>query len=159
MSSNALIQAAEKSQIKSDLPTLAVGDTVDVHVKIVEGDKTRTQVFNGVIIKIQGVGLNKRITVRRIVANEGVERQFPVHSPRVDKIEVKRHGDVRRAKLYYLRERVGKSRRLRDRRRGLEAVVGEAAPESSAGGGDAHASQAKSDTPKADKPKREKAKA
>jgi large subunit ribosomal protein L19 len=120
--SQELIRAVEKSQIKTDVPELSVGDTVDVHMRIVEGQKERIQIFNGVILKIQGQGISRSITVRRIVANEGVERTIPVNSPKVSKIEVKRHGHVRRAKLYYLRERVGKSRRLRDRQRGLGAA-------------------------------------
>jgi large subunit ribosomal protein L19 len=124
--SQALIHAVQKAQLKTDLPQLSVGDTVDVHVRIIEGAKERVQIFNGVVIKMQGAGLNRTMTVRRIVANEGVERTFPMHSPRIAKVEVKRHGDVRRAKLYYLRERVGKQRRLRDRRRGLgEAMAPE----------------------------------
>lgn len=123
--SNAIIQAVEAAQLKPDLPKLSVGDTVDVSVRIVEGSKERIQVFNGVILSISGEGITQMITVRRIVANEGVERTFPVHSPKVAKIEVVRHGHVRRSKLYYLRERVGKKRRLRDRRRGL-GYLGEA---------------------------------
>lgn len=121
--SQAIIAHVEKSQTKADLPGVQVGDTVDVHVRIVEGAKERIQVFNGVVIKIQGRGLTRMVTVRRIVANEGVERMFPLHSPKVAKIELVRHGRVRRAKLYYLRDRVGKSRRLRDRRRGLADAV------------------------------------
>ena len=103
-----------------------IGDTLNVHVKIVEGDKERVQVYQGVLIAVKGRGVNKTITVRRIVANEGVERIFPVCSPRVAKIEVVRRGDTRRSKLYYLRNRVGKSRRLRDQRRGLKHVQPEA---------------------------------
>ena len=99
-----------------------IGDTVDVYVRIVEGEKERVQVFQGVLIGDKGRGVNRTITVRRIVANEGVERIFPLHSPRIAKIEVVRHGDARRAKLYYLRDRIGKARRLRDRRRGLKWV-------------------------------------
>jgi len=118
-----IIQAIERSHLKDDLPRLSVGDTVDVHVRIVEGSKERIQIFNGVIIKMKGTGITRSITVRRIVANEGVERTFKIHSPRIAKIEIKRHGHVRRAKLYYLRERVGKKRRLRDRRRGLGHLV------------------------------------
>ena len=93
-----------------------------MHQRIIEGGKERTQVFQGVLIGMKGRGINRMITVRRIVANEGVERIFPLHSPKVAKIEIVRHGDARRAKLYYLRDRVGKSRRLRDRRRGLKHV-------------------------------------
>ncbi len=100
----------------------SVGDTLNVHYRIIEGEKQRIQVFQGVLIAARGRGVNRMITVRRIVANEGVERIFPLHSPRIAQIEVVRRGDARRAKLYYLRERVGKSRRLRDQRRGLKNV-------------------------------------
>ena len=117
-----IIKSVEASQIKTDLPKVSVGDTVDVHVKIIEGAKERIQVFSGVVIGFTGKGLTRTMTVRRIVANQGVERVFALNSPRIAKIEVTRHGHVRRAKLYYLRERVGKSRRLRDRRRGLGAL-------------------------------------
>lgn len=117
--SDAIIQAVQKSQLKSDLPQINIGDTVDVHVRIIEGSKERIQVFTGVVIAHSGAGMEETITVRRIVANEGVERVFPVNSPRVATVEIKRQGHVRRAKLYYLRDRVGKKRRLRDRRRGL----------------------------------------
>jgi len=120
--SDAIIADVQKSQLKSDLPDLPIGATVDVHVRIIEGAKERVQVFSGVILKRQGSGLEETVTVRRIVANEGVERTFPIHSPRVSKFEVKRQGDARRAKLYYLRDRVGKKRRLRDQRRGLKNV-------------------------------------
>ena len=114
-----IIKQVEESQLKTDLPEVGVGDTVDVHVRIIEGSKERIQVFSGVVVKKQGGGLSETITVRRIVANEGVERILPLHSPKIAKIEVKRHGHTRRARLYYLRQRVGKKRRLRDRRRGL----------------------------------------
>jgi len=126
--SQAIIEQIESEQLKTNLPELNVGDTVDVHCRIIEGAKERIQVFSGVIMKIQGRGLTKSVMVRRIVANEGVERTFPIHSPRVAKFEVKRQGHTRRAKLYYLRERVGKSRRLRDKRRGLAAAVAPKAP-------------------------------
>ena len=119
----ALIESVEQAQLKTDLPEINVGDTVDIQVRIIEGAKERIQVFNGVVISRRGRGMTEVITVRRIVANEGVERIFPLHSPRVAKIEVKHRGHVRRAKLYYLRERVGKKRRLRDRRRGLGNLV------------------------------------
>ncbi|MFA7236484.1 MAG: 50S ribosomal protein L19 [Phycisphaeraceae bacterium] len=124
---NAFIDAIEKAQVKTDLPQLSIGDTVDVHCRIIEGEKERVQVFSGVIIMMAGSGLTRNITVRRIVANEGVERTFPLNSPKVSRIEVTRHGHVRRAKLYYLRDRIGKSRRLKDRRRGLEQPGTEAA--------------------------------
>jgi large subunit ribosomal protein L19 len=127
MSQQLIIKELQAKQLKSDLPKIEVGDTVDVHVRIIEGAKERIQVFNGVVIAITGEGLTQMVTVRRIVANEGVERVFPLHSPKIAKIEVKRHGHARRSKLYYLRERVGKSRRLRDRRRGLGYLAGEEA--------------------------------
>lgn len=121
--SDAIIAAVQSKHLKTDLPVVHVGDTVDVHVRIIEGAKERVQVFQGVVIKQQNGGLETTITVRRIVANEGVERTFPLHSPRVSKIDIVRRGDARRAKLYYLRDRVGKKRRLRDRRRGLGMVA------------------------------------
>ena len=117
-----ILAAVQKSQLKTDLPVVTIGDNVDVHVRIVEGSKERIQVFSGVVMKMQNGGLEQTVTVRRIVANEGVERTFPIHSPRVAKIEIVRRGDARRAKLYYLRDRVGKKRRLRDQRRGLETL-------------------------------------
>ena len=94
---------------------LSIGDTVDVHTKILEGDKERIQIFSGVVIARNGTGAREMFTVRRIVAGQGVERKFPVHSPRIADIQVKRSGEVRRAKLYYLRERSGKATRLRER--------------------------------------------
>ena len=118
--SNAIIDHIEASQIKADLPNVVVGDTVDVHVRIIEGEKERVQVFTGVVIARSGKGATETITVRRIVANQGVERVFPLHSPRVAKIEIVRHGKARRSKLFFLRDRVGKSRRLPDRTRGLK---------------------------------------
>jgi large subunit ribosomal protein L19 len=114
---NALIEHVEKKHLKSQPPQMRIGDTVDVHTRIVEGEKERTQVFNGVVIAMRGPGLNASFVVRRIVANEGVERLFLLHSPRVLKVDVKRHGKVRRAKLFYLRDRVGKARKLKERRR------------------------------------------
>ena len=121
-----VIEGVVAGQVKSDkdLPKFSVGDTIDVHYKIIEGDKERIQVFQGVLLADTGRGIHRMITVRRIVANEGVERSFPVNSPRVAKIDVIRRGDARRAKLFYLRDRCGKSRRLRDQRRGLKHVEG-----------------------------------
>ena len=122
MNAQELVESIVTDQIKpeADLSNITVGDTINVHVRIIEGDKERVQIYQGVLIAIRGRGVKRMITVRRIVANEGVERVFPLHSPRLSKIEVVRRGDARRAKLYYLRERVGKSRRLRDQRRGLK---------------------------------------
>ncbi len=130
MSNQDTIEAVVADQLKpgDSYPRFTVGDTLNVHVRIIEGEKERVQIFQGVLIADRGRGVNRSITVRRIVANEGVERIFPFHSPRIAKIEVVRRGDARRAKLYFLRERVGKSRRLRDQRRGLKHVRGEAKP-------------------------------
>ena len=114
--SQSVIAEVEKSSLKADVPEFRIGDTVDVHTKILEGDKERTQIFSGTVIARSGSGSREMFTVRRIVAGEGVERKFPLHSPRIAKVDVKRSGVVRRAKLYYLRDRVGKSVRLRERR-------------------------------------------
>ena len=111
-----ILKLVEKPSMKTDLPCFEIGDTVDVHCRILEGEKERIQIFSGVVIARSGSGTREMFTVRRIVQGEGVERKFPVHSPRVAKIEVKRAGVVRRAKLYYLRERVGKAVRLKQRR-------------------------------------------
>lgn len=111
-----LIDLVEKTSLKEEPPQFEVGDTVDVHNKILEGNKERIQVFSGVVIAKSGKGSREMFTVRRIVAGEGVERKFPVHSPRIAKIEVKRSSVVRRAKLYFLRDRVGKAVRLKERR-------------------------------------------
>jgi len=108
----ALQKKIESEQFRKDDAKFNVGDTVRVHTKVVEGDKERIQVFSGVVIGKRGTGLNETVTVRRISYGEGVERIFPVHSPRVDKIEVEREGHVRRAKLTYLRKRVGKGATL-----------------------------------------------
>src|SRR5882762_6372630 len=105
---NRIIDAIEKEQLKSDASSFKVGDSVRVHTRVVEGDKERVQIFAGIVIGRKGRGLNETFTVRRISYGEGVERVFPVHSPRVDKIEVERKGSVRRAKLTYLRKRIGK---------------------------------------------------
>ncbi len=114
-----IIEGLNKDTMKADLPTIGVGDTVNVHCRIIEGDKERIQIFQGVVISLAGRGVNRMISVRRIVEDMGVERIFPMHSPRIAKYEVLRSADARRAKLYFLRDRVGKSRRLRDKRRGL----------------------------------------
>lgn len=124
MGAQQIIESVNQHQLKTDLPKIFVGDTVNVHSRIIEGEKERIQVFQGVIIARTGRGINETITVRRIVDGQGVERIFPLHSPRVAKIETIRHGDTRRAKLYFLRDRVGKSRRLRDRRRKLKHTEG-----------------------------------
>jgi large subunit ribosomal protein L19 len=108
----ALLKKIESEQFRKDEPKFNVGDTVRVHTKVVEGDKERIQIFPGVVIGKRGTGLNETFSVRRISYGEGVERIFPLHSPRVDKIEVEREGQVRRAKLTYLRKRIGKGATL-----------------------------------------------
>jgi large subunit ribosomal protein L19 len=102
--------------MKAELPKFDIGDTVDVHLRILEGNKERIQIFQGTVIAKRGDGIREMFTVRRIVQGEGVERTFPVHSPKIAKIEVKRSGQTRRAKLYYLRDRVGKATRLREKK-------------------------------------------
>jgi large subunit ribosomal protein L19 len=115
--SQEILELVEKSSLKSEIPDFKIGDIVDIHTKILEGDKERIQIFSGVVIARSGSGSREMFTVRRMVANEGVERKFPLHSPRIAKIEVKRGGVVKRAKLYFLRGRSGKSVRLKERRR------------------------------------------
>ena len=105
-----------KDQLRTDLPELAPGDTVKVAARVVEGNRERIQVFEGTVMRLSGGGITRSITVRRIASGVGVERTFKVNSPRIDKIEVVRHGVARRAKLYFLRKRVGKSATLRERR-------------------------------------------
>ena len=116
------VESVTAGQLREDdfFPDFSVGDTINVHYTIIEGEKERVQIFQGVLIGRKGRGVNETITVRRIVANESVERIFPLHSPRIAQIEIVRQGDARRAKLYFLRDRIGKSRRLRDKRRGLK---------------------------------------
>ncbi len=110
-----IIQELEREQLRTDLPKLQVGDTVRVFVKVVEGNRERLQNFEGIVIKIQGGAVRKSFTVRRVSYGVGVERTFPYNSPRIGRIEVVRHGKVRRAKLYYLRDRVGKAAKVTER--------------------------------------------
>ncbi|MCA8995928.1 MAG: 50S ribosomal protein L19 [Planctomycetaceae bacterium] len=117
-----LLDLAEQSSLRENSLNFAIGDTVDVHTRILEGNKERIQIFTGVVIAKRGHGINENFTVRRLVAGEGVERTFPINSPKVADVVVKRHARVRRAKLFYLRDRVGKATRLRERR----AKAGEA---------------------------------
>src|SRR3954471_19615769 len=112
---NRLLTVVEQGSMKTTTPAFEIGDTVDVHVRILEGDKERIQIYNGVVIARSGEGPREMFTVRRIVQGEGVERKFPLQSPRIADIVVKRSGKVRRAKLYYLRERSGKAVRLKER--------------------------------------------
>lgn len=111
-----IIEVLEKEQLRSDIPEFRAGDTVKVHAKIVEGTRERIQIFEGVVIARSGQGIRETFVVRRMASGIGVERLFPVHSPRVEKIEVSRRGIVRRAKLYYLRKLTGKAARIRERR-------------------------------------------
>lgn len=111
-----ILKSVEQSSLREEPLKFQIGDTVDVHTRILEGDKERIQIFNGVIIARRGGGTRESFTVRRIVAGEGVERTFPVNSPKVAKVVIKRHARVRRAKLFYLRDRIGKATRLTERR-------------------------------------------
>ena len=114
---NPLIEAITKSQLRDDIPDFRPGDTVRVYAKIVEGERERIQLFEGVVIKRHGTGVSATYTVRKISSGVGVERTFPLNTPRVEKIEVVRHGQVRRAKLYYLRALRGKAARIKEKRR------------------------------------------
>jgi large subunit ribosomal protein L19 len=122
-----VIDLLQREQEKNEVPVLRAGDTVRVHVKVVEGTRERIQVFEGIVIAVNGkTGLHTSFTVRRVSHGVGVERTFLLHSPRIDRIEVLRHGQVRRAKLFYLREKVGKHARIRERRQplgGAEMVI------------------------------------
>src|SRR5881392_1244323 len=121
------IELLEQRQLRSDLPHFKAGDTVRVHFQVIEGQRRRIQVFEGIVIKRQGSGARETFTVRKQSFGVGVERTFPLHSPKIEKIEVQAVGDVNRAKLYYLRAKVGKKARVRERRYG-GGVVPEAAP-------------------------------
>jgi large subunit ribosomal protein L19 len=114
---NKLLESVETNYLKKEIPQFQVGDTVDVATRIIEGEKERIQIFGGTVIMKKGRGINEMFTVRRIVNNEGVERIFPLHSPFISKVTVKRSGETRRAKLFYLRDRVGKSTRLAETRK------------------------------------------
>ena len=111
-----IIQELEREQMKADLPELSPGDSVRVHTRVVEGNRERVQAFEGVVLAYRRRGLHSSLTVRRIASGEPVERVFPLHSPNIERIEVLRHGRVRRAKLYYLRQREGKAARIPERR-------------------------------------------
>lgn len=112
-----IIQVITKEQIRTDLPEFRVGDTVQVHYRIKEGTKERVQVFQGIVLQIRGAGVSKTFTVRKVSNGVGVERIFPVNTPLISKLEVVRYGQVRRAKLYYLRSAKGKSARIKEKRR------------------------------------------
>lgn len=109
------IQLVEATQMKTDFPDLRIGDTVNVNVRVIEGDKERIQVYSGIVIKMKGSGLSETFTVRKMSNGVGVERIFPKHSPRIAGVEVVRHGKVRRAKLYYLRDLTGKASRIKEK--------------------------------------------
>ena len=109
-----IIKAIESENMKENVSSFKIGDTVDVHVRIKEGNKERVQIFTGTVIKRQNSGLNETFTVRKISSGVGVERTFPIHSPKIEKIEVTRNGKARRAKLYYLRDRVGKAAKTKE---------------------------------------------
>ena len=110
-----IIRAIEQQQIKQDIPDFVVGDNVKVHYRITEGNRERIQVFQGDVIRRQGAGARETFTVRKISFNVGVERTFPVHSPKIDRIEIARRGQVRRAKLYYIRKKVGKAAKIKEK--------------------------------------------
>ena len=111
-----IIKMIEDQQLREDLPKFNVGDTVQVHYKVIEGTRERVQVYEGTVIKIQGGGARRTFTVRRLSYGVGVERTFPIHSPRIEKLVVTRRGKVRRAKLYYLRDRQGKAAKVKEKR-------------------------------------------
>lgn len=111
-----ILDKVDAAQLRDDIPNFRPGDTVNVHVKVIEGKTQRIQVFKGVVIRRQNSGIRETFTVRKISFGVGVERTFPLHSPKIGKLEVVRHGDIRRAKLYYLRDRVGKAARIREKR-------------------------------------------
>ncbi|AZA09001.1 MULTISPECIES: 50S ribosomal protein L19 [Corynebacterium] len=111
-----ILDKVDAASMRDDIPDFRPGDTLDVHVKVIEGQKTRTQLFRGVVIRRQGAGVRETFTVRKVSFGIGVERTFPVHTPNIDKIEVVSRGRVRRAKLYYLRDRKGKAAKIRERR-------------------------------------------
>jgi len=122
--SNIILNAIEKPQLKQGIPAFRVGDTIKVHAKVVEGDKERIQIFEGVVIGRQGAGSREVVRVRKLSYGVGVERLFPVHSPMIDKIEIAKEGKIRRAKLYYLRELRGKAARIKEKERALASVAG-----------------------------------
>ena len=110
-----IIRAIEQQQFKQDIPDFVVGDNVKVHYRITEGNRERIQVFQGDVIRRQGAGARETFTVRKISFNVGVERTFPVHSPKIERIEIARRGQVRRAKLYYIRKKVGKAAKIKEK--------------------------------------------
>ena len=143
------IETIAQPQLKKDLPDIRPGDTVRVNTRVIEGEKERIQAFEGVVIARSGGGLGETFTVRKISYGIGVERTFPIHSPRIESIKVVRRGRVRRAKLYYLRDRVGKRTRIKDRRKAvkeewLKAALPQGKPEPNSSAGDTAASSSES---------------
>lgn len=126
MKTTKILQKIEAENMKTNLPDLRIGDELKIYYKIIEGDKERIQPFEGTLIAHKGSGPSKTITLRKISFGEGVERIFPLHSPRIDKIEVIRHGEVKKAKLYYLREKVGKHAKIKEKKSEAEGVSVEA---------------------------------
>jgi len=126
---SSIIDSIERRQLQANLPAFAAGDRVRVHFQVIEGNRRRTQVFEGIVIKRQGSGARETFTVRKQSFGVGVERMFPLHSPKIERLEVAARGDVRRAKLYYLRGRVGKAARVSERRWGIDEEMIAAAPE------------------------------
>jgi large subunit ribosomal protein L19 len=126
---SSIIDSIERSQLKENLPSFAAGDRVRVHFQVIEGNRRRTQVFEGVVLKRQGSGARETFTVRKQSFGVGVERTFPLHSPKIERLEVAARGDVRRAKLYYLRGRIGKRARVSERRWGIDEEVFASPPE------------------------------
>jgi large subunit ribosomal protein L19 len=139
---NRIIEKVESEQLKKGLPKFKVGDTIRVHTRIREGDKERIQLFSGIVIARKGYGISETFTVRRISYGEGVERVFPMHSPFIEKIEIERPGDVRRAKLYYLRQRVGKQAMRVEEAAGTEGATAEKPADKPAARSDANAEPA-----------------
>src|SRR5688500_1524088 len=123
---NKILEQVEQAYLKKDIPQFTVGDTVDVHTRIIEGEKARIQIFSGTVIMKRGKGMSETFTVRRIANSEGVERIFPLHSPFISKVVVKRGGETRRAKLFYLRDRVGKAVKLTETKRTKASADGAA---------------------------------
>lgn len=117
-----VVDAVERQQMKQELPDVQVGDTVKVHIRIVEGEKERIQIFEGVVLRLHGGGIRRTVTVRKVSFGVGVERIFPLHSPRVEKIEIIKRAKVRQAKLYFLRKLRGKAARLKERRMPVEST-------------------------------------
>ena len=118
-----VLDAVDAASLRSDIPTFRAGDELKVHVRVIEGSKSRIQVFQGIVIRRQGNGARETFTIRKVSYGVGVERTFPVHTPVIEKIEVVRRGDVRRAKLYYLRDLRGKAAKIREKRSDVEASI------------------------------------